>query len=75
MYLSQALNVPLEDIDVFDGEEGIVTYNIRSTDYKTAKTTTISSFENILNNIGGSEISVTDIQIEPNIVAKTVGNY
>ena len=73
--MSQSLDVPLKDVDVFDDDKGIVTYNIRSTDYKTANTTTTSSFENILNNIGGSEISVTDIQIEPNVVAKTVGNY
>ena len=74
MYLSQSLNVPLKHVGVFIDGEGIVTYNIRSTDYDTAKTTTTSSFQNTLNNMGGFDISVSDVQIEQNIVANIVGN-
>ena len=74
MYLSESLNIPLKDIDVFIGEEGIVTYDIRSTAYVTAHKTTSASFQNILKNMSGFEISVSAIQIENNIIAKTVGN-
>jgi hypothetical protein len=74
MYLSESLNVPLKDIDVFIGEEGIVTYDIRSTAYVTSHKTTSASFQNILKNMSGFEISVSAIQIENNIIAKTVGN-
>ena len=74
MYLSQSLNIPLKDVEVFIDEQGIVTYNIKSTDYDTAKTTTTTSFQNTLNNMHASGISVSDVQIEQDIVAKSVGN-
>ena len=73
-FLSELLNIPLKDVEVFIGEEGSVTYNISSTDYKTVNETTTASFQNTLNNMGGSGIFVSDVQIEKNIVAKTVGN-
>ena len=75
MYLSQSLNISLNDVDVFIGEGGIVAYNITIYDYDTANATTTSFFQNRLNNMGGSGISVNDVQLKQNIVAKTVGNY
>ena len=74
MYLSQSLNVPLKDIEVFIDEDGIVTYNIKSTDYDTANKTTTTSFQNTLNNMHASGISVSAVQIEHDIVAKSEGN-
>jgi hypothetical protein len=74
-FLSELLNIPLKDVKVFIGEEGIVTYNIRSTDYDTVYETTTASFQNTLNNMGGSGISVSDVQIDQDIVAKIVSKY